>query len=444
MINVSMIAVMGMILMIIFMIVCGQFHGMIEEFGIELQLIESSLFSIIPFISSVLLTWFISVELPLVDTSICFVFIYFVFTINLTSPRKSLLYRVPVKNNMESSGKSSDVYIINTKVATVLYSLPIIYAPMLSIASHHRYMFVSWNHLSPILTSFLMSLLLMSVVVEHHMEYFMQYDVNSIKLTIEIIQLIGGASLITCLQTHSFFDDIKALAVSKSLVSTSIVLCAYSVAITIALHRYRHHIDNRSNSKQSKAFVFMISVIVYIFSMISAILFAVILNLPRQIFPVTAIGGLALAVYYFKYWLTASPREYIWSFFLVFTAGWSAAVTFQFFLDQTLSPLVVTFTWFVDVSIQNLCFIASSLVALAILLPALGHWIKIQEGKNKTYLPNSSRSLNMNAPFSKIPPPVFEVIYQIIAMSISAIELLVRELVCNVFPLLFTVVTLFI
>ena len=436
--NISIVLFMGLTLACFFLTMLGQFTPLLHELGFSMTHIETILFVTIPFISSVLITWFLSVEIPSFDASITFVCVYFVYQLHLYYPRTSNINTLNDKN-----------YVIPSNIVVWSHIVPMIVAPVLNYASHHQVLFTSFKHTLPLLISIVLPILLTSICLRDQISYFITSDKNTslFNQIISFIQLFSGAVLISSIQIHPFFDDLKGLSYkSKTFISIAICILAFDVAFTLGIQRIRHRLLSTGYDRKSFT-VLILSLLALLSTALGALLVSIILHLPRNVHPISVIGGLALLDYYNDDIHKTDLRSIIWVVIRVIIASWSIAVLFQYFLDQTVSSLAVTFQWIFDVTIQQLCGSAAAIVATSIVVSAIGKWIRLQSIETADYLPSLSSigSVTTNNSNSKwaLPTYTFELLFQFVAMLVAAMELLIREQVIFFLSILFIFQSLF-
>ena len=87
--NLGILFTLSILLCLLFLALAGQFRALRIEFESSFYFIESMLMTVIPLISSVILTWFVAVEFPSLDISFTFTVCYFLYALMLVAPRIS-------------------------------------------------------------------------------------------------------------------------------------------------------------------------------------------------------------------------------------------------------------------------------------------------------------------------------------------------------------------
>ena len=89
--NFPLVVVMGVSLISIFIIICAHFKSLLIEFENSFYFGEVVLFATTPLLSSVIISWFLCVEIPTLDLSFCFSTCYLLNTLWLIAPRANCL-----------------------------------------------------------------------------------------------------------------------------------------------------------------------------------------------------------------------------------------------------------------------------------------------------------------------------------------------------------------
>lgn len=465
-INFSLLVIMGQVLFALFVLICGNFDSIVQEFPAVLMSCESFLFASIPVYSAVILTWFICVEIPDVDTSICFTIVYYIFLMQLGPPHRSYLKTAKSSsNNLQEMNVYTKIddkdYVLSSQLILFLDIFPIFFTGIMSVCSHHMVMFSSMYHLFSPLVPSLLSFLLMSICLSSQRKYFTEGSLLSLDADgdgssvfqsfMEGLKFLCGALLIVFFQNNPAFDDIKLLVYHrKSIVSFGICTLAFLGALTLFLVRLRKKKNDEINSdyfsgkdgKRPWKFV-LFDTSLLIAAGVCAWLMAFILNLSMVISVSTAMAGMCLCQFYIsRPGAYGSIAEMLKPIVLVGFAAVVTGLNFLGFFNQTLSSLVLELTWVQDISIQHLCYLCSALGGAAIVLPAIGH-ITLYDSRNKGGIlpgenvgsPYGSKSSAPSRGYS-LPPRTFEVLFQFLAMVITALELLIREQVQVMLPII--------
>ena len=197
--NLSMTGVFGFVVLYIFLVLSGYFHSIRISFEGAFVIIEKILFTTLPLISSTIITWFFCLEVPVLDLSLCFSTVYFIHIYFLGQPRSSSLSSIYQNSN----------YILNNKIITQLYVLPIIISFILYVALHHNVLSSTFNMLNNLLICVLLPSILVTICIEHHINYWSDRVQLKMIQYCHIAKTVAVFLLLICLQNHSFFYDLK-------------------------------------------------------------------------------------------------------------------------------------------------------------------------------------------------------------------------------------------
>lgn len=237
--NFSLVVTMGIILIAIFIIILSKFKSLLIEFEYTFYYLEMLLFSIIPLLSSVIITWFLCVEIPSLDMSICFSTIYFVYIYTLATPRYSSHPSALIPT-------VSPIYTISLKVIKAMYDLPVVLSLVLHIAFHHNVLLDSWDRFLHVMISFLLPILYTIVAMESQMKYWPHKEITEMVQALGRYKLIVSFFLFYCLQDHPILDDLKTFSGFSNMTSSFLMLIS---AIQGSLAVYIHRVNTIKPSK---------------------------------------------------------------------------------------------------------------------------------------------------------------------------------------------------
>jgi hypothetical protein len=236
--NFPLVIVMGVVLIAIFLVICGHFKSLLIEFESSFHFVEVVLFATIPLLSSVIISWFLCVEIPSLSLPFCFSTCYSLYTIWLLSPRPSSHPSSATANSFEKTS----VYTLPAVVAKTVYAIPVIVSPLLHIALCHNVILSSARRQTDIANAFLYPLLCMLMCAESHIDYWNGYDENYrriLKLKLSDCKLATSALLFFFLQNHPVLDDLKSLSgLARPIASLFLCGAALLGSVTMYLHRY--------------------------------------------------------------------------------------------------------------------------------------------------------------------------------------------------------------
>jgi hypothetical protein len=195
-VNFPLIMVMGMILLGIFLIICTHFKSLLFEFETAFYFIEVMLFATIPLMSSVVISWFLCVEIPSLDLSLCFCTTYFLYVLWLGIPRKSS------HSNSTSERENGLLYAVPLEVMKMVYLVPVILSPILHIALHHNVLFDSFSRLSGLLIAILTPSLYMLICHERQIGYQTTKDIPKVIKAIGVLKSLCTTLLFVCMQVR--------------------------------------------------------------------------------------------------------------------------------------------------------------------------------------------------------------------------------------------------
>lgn len=230
--NFPLIIVMGILLIGIFMIICGHFKSLLDEFENSFYFAEVLLFSSIPLLSSVVITWFLCVEFPYIDLSLCFSTVYFLYILWICKPRFS-----SHPSAIETIAEIP-IYTIPTNIMTVIYTIPVILSPLFYIILHHNVLFDSYYRMNNFLSSILSPLLYMIICIEYQLEYYPMSEHKKIANSLSMNKMIFSILLFLCTINHPLLTDLKTVSgIGEPMVTFIIILAGIFGFLAIYIHR---------------------------------------------------------------------------------------------------------------------------------------------------------------------------------------------------------------
>ncbi len=243
---------MGIVIFYSYIVVLSRFKTVLHEFESLFYWFETLIFTTTPLLAryslihlltysltysltqllSIILTWFLCVEIPVIDMSYCFCTVYFVYMYILAYPRKSshpdlrnivgtvecishslthsltyllthLLTHSLVKAELDGSNASRVMpYVLPPDIITLMYIVPVVISPLLHCAIHWNTL-QYWNlsDLISLLTSALIPIVLMLYLADKHNPYYNRTDNNWQVLTHSLTHSLTRS--LTYLLTHS-------------------------------------------------------------------------------------------------------------------------------------------------------------------------------------------------------------------------------------------------
>lgn len=418
MLNFVVVIVQGLLLAYQFFVIAAFFRSVRFEFDTTFFFMETLIFSTLPLLSAILITWFVCVEFPSLDMPTVFSTAYFVYALFFCKPRPSSVAVVTASAASRDGGaRSSTRRVLTPAMTVVVYAVPVYLAPFIHAASHHHaiYRAVTTGSLHSILelaASSLYPLLLMSVAAERHVAMYppgaVPTEAHAVVGATKTVSLCG---LLACLQSHPFLVDLKA---ASRLTEPSATLLYVGMA---GLSTFGIFVSSRAQARQSGSALLAASpppieagkkgafaavgsssslnLLVTCFAAAVSLLIGIAARLPKSLLLMCALGGGLFAEYCQRWsghgrgwgaWLTGQA--------LVFAAGFCASIAALSATGPSLYFLDVTLSWHgVEVTIKQLCvgfmFVASSIFTVASL--ALQSRPAAASAANALLLPTSSR-----------------------------------------------------
>ena len=376
--NFPLVIVMGILLLMIFFVICAHFRSLLNEFAAGFYLIEVLLFATIPILSSAIISWFLCVEIPSIDLSFCFSSVYFAYTLWLGMPRRSS----HPSSFTSTSYEQTTVFILPRNVLIAVYAVPVLFTPLLHIALCHNVLVDSLSRLSGVIISFLFPLLLMMICLENHTGYWEEKDLDILLRRVSNVKMTCSAILFFLLQTHPMLDDLKKLSDLPASMSSAI-LCGIAVLMALVIYLHRT-ILIQFRAKRSQQADFTGARLedmtgLYVFSSMCAgccgALFAVFLGLsPLAIF--LAFEGAMTANNFYRYSSSSKPKSLtdfsvtygIPVLFMIFAAR---VVLFNFlYRTIVLTVFQLDFSLF-PMSMLEFCSGLDQLVVFAVSVPTI-------------------------------------------------------------------------
>jgi len=370
--NFPLIVVMGILLMGIFIIICGHFKSLLYEFESSFYYAEVVLFSSIPLLSSVIITWFLCVEFPYIDLSLCFSTVYFLHTLWICKPRLSS-HPSAIDTTAEIP-----IYTIPTNIMTVVYSIPIILSPLFYMILHHNVLFDSYYRMNNFLSSILAPLLYMIICVEHQLEYFPMNKHKSIANSISMNKMIFSILLFLCTLNHPLLSDLKAVSgVGEPLISFIMIGAGIFGFLAIYIHRLdtiKMYMKDYQWDQYEVRSARIADARVSICIAGCALLVGFLLGMPVSSLSITVTGAFSAADFYRR------PMFYTWStcpkiiagIFPVLMMMLATMITLVNFTSKTLLFMTFSFDWAVmPMNLQQFCARFWFTSCLAVAVPAL-------------------------------------------------------------------------
>lgn len=160
--NIPMLVVLSLVLLLLFFTVAGMFRGLRLEFDSFFYFMETFLFAVIPLLNASVVSWFISVEFPMMDLGFTFCTCYYLFLVVLAYPRMCSHPMTSQKN------KRANKFVLSFPVLYCMYAIPIVMSPILYLSLHHNVSMTSMHRLVGMVVAFFYPVLLVILAAERH------------------------------------------------------------------------------------------------------------------------------------------------------------------------------------------------------------------------------------------------------------------------------------
>lgn len=441
--NFTILGVMGVILSYTFLHIASAYRAMRIEFDSSFYFIETLMFATLPLLSSVIITWFICIEIPALDIPIVLSTVYFAYVLILCHPRQSSAPVAIVSAREQHERRVKNV--LAPSMALMVYAVPVFCSPIVHAAAHHHAIYRSFttgalHPIADVAISACYPLLLMCIAAEHQISYFsLKPDIFT--MGISVLKTVTFCALLFCLQAHPYFEEIKALSKLAEPYATLLYMAVGTLtAIGIALQHsasFNTSLSYASASPRKQSSLVRRVVTSSIAGAVCGLL-GVAVRLPKLVSIIAAVGGVLYSEYC-QNW-SGSGRGWIaWLFgqVLVFTAGLCLSVVGLTLTGTTLYFLDVELTWHgYSISMKQLCagftFVLSGVTTVVSLALQAQPATNVQ---SSNILPTSSGS-DLSLPSrthrpatssTTEPSPIFSLGYSSLLLVITAFELFVRE-----------------
>ena len=357
---------LGVILLFSFFVTIGHFRGIRNEFDEILLFLDQIMFANIPMVCSAVLSWFLCVELPVLDLSVCFAGIYFVYIVNIGKfiPRGALI---------------------------ITYSMPVIISPLLHICLHHNVLSNTLSRIAGLSISFLFPTLLMTLAAEYQIQGFDVANKDELQFNINAIKLTAALALLLCVQSHPMLDDLKVFC-SLPDHWASFVLSGALVFAFAAVQAHRQRAKELVElpgqlSPAEKLQLRLASPLVTLFVSLAALLTALLLDLPMHLYPSCVAGAICLAEHYQRISTEMISRSSSWSRIHLLIAAVVGGVVVGLvggaLAEKTLWNITISFDWLGGYHWDMRSFCLGCVIAgvLAALTPLMLSRAKLRRGK---------------------------------------------------------------
>ena len=356
-----------------------------------------------------------------IDLSICFSTCYFLYLLYFGKPRLS-------SNTRLSNTKEMNL-IISRNILNTMYITPLVLSPVLHLSLKvHILKYINMTHIASFCTSLLCPMLYVNTCMEQHIVHYVTEDKLREQLPVfGTVRLILSTLIFICVQGYSIFDDLKVFSSLHEPLASATV-CATAVLIIFCIYLQMsstYSLGQQNEGRSCQNYGITNSFFTTILA-ITCSLIGVLLNMSMVAIVVLIIWAISMAELYQRSWLSRNTAESLIWCILVLTASSSGAfVAFQFTL-KTIYHLNFQFIWQLNLSMQQLCYIFSVLIAVAVIVPTLAF------SKRQTYdiiitlLPHAFEENTIESNKANI-INMFSLCFQGCAYLFTALELTIRE-----------------
>lgn len=160
--NVPMLIVLSLVLLLVLFSVAGMFRGLRLEFDSLFYFMETFLFAVIPLVNASVVSWFVSVEFPMMDLGFTFCTCYYLFLVVLAFPR---MCSHPMSSHRN---KTANKFVLSFPVLYSMYAVPVVMSPILYLSLHHNVSMTSMHRLVGMVVAFFYPILLVILAAERH------------------------------------------------------------------------------------------------------------------------------------------------------------------------------------------------------------------------------------------------------------------------------------
>lgn len=430
--NLSLVFTMGILLFLTVVTMSSQFRNLLKEFSELFYFLETVIFASLPMIASVIVTWFLCVEVPTLDVSFCFSSVYFCYMVYLGRPRVS---SYPYTGSYAKDLKFRHTcFVLNGSLIRVMSSIPVVMSPLLAVA-------VKVNSLYSIRVtdfafSFLFPLFLMLMSNDQFSAYFPYDDQKYSILNSSSSKVISAAMLFVCVQGHPVFSDLKTFStLSDPLASAALCGAVMLGIVGVGIHRsdnIRDPDDDFTEQRQNTVSLVK-RIMVDVCMGAAGFLGGLLLRLPWSALFIAIVFPVALAEYYQRTNGKSDSESRVTNILIAILAAMSAAAIALCYCIETVFFYSFEFHWNAyNVGLREFSFLIVIMAALAVLSPMLLYDNKknaathLRLGRDiDSFLPTAMYDGFKGVVGAAINP--FQMIFSLGSAAVAFIELLVRE-----------------
>ena len=450
--NVALFMVLSIVLLLVFFGVGGMFRGLRIEFDGVFYFMETFMFAVIPLINSSVVSWFVSVEFPMMDLGLTFCSCYYLFLVVLAYPRVCSHPMNSQKN------KKANKFVLPFPVLYSMYIVPIVMSPILYLSLHHNVSMTSINRLVGMVVAVFYPIVLVILAAERHTDYYPEESRKAVSNFLFIGKVFSALGMVILLQSHDIIEEIKFFSgLAEPFASLSIIFSAGLLLLSALLKNLKKTYDTdalledesdvmgRPVSAYAQAGVspvLLTSLIEGCYT-VAVLMAYVILGIlsptqePRQAMITVVsvlLGCWSLAEYYEQQKQTQLSVDFgvqIKNAFCILAAGTSSAYGMHLFTSKHLQFLDFTLEWsFGAVTLQSLCTFSAVLTGAAVMIPAILYSPRESRSHNSSslgFVPSQGDNGSGSLIDVKTAENYASLMFVFFSIAMSGFELLIRE-----------------
>ena len=430
--NISLVLTMGILLFLTVITMSSQFQNLLKEFSGLFYFLETFIFAVVPLVASVIVTWFLCVEVPMLDISFCFSLVYFCYMVYLGRPRVSSF---PYSGSYAKDLKVRHTcFVLNGSLIKAMSSIPVVMGPLLAVAVKANSLYSI--QLTDFAFSFLFPFFLMLMIFDQFRAYFPLEEQNASMLNSSSSKVISAAMLFVCVQGHPLFADLKAFStLSDPLASAALCGAVMLCIVGVGIHRSETARDpDEDFTEQRQSTMSLIKrVMVDVCMGAAGFLGGLLLRLLWSALPVAVVFPIASAEYYQRTIGKPDSDSRVTNILIAILAAISAAAVALCYCMETVFFYSFEFHWDAyNVGLREFSFLVVIMAAFAVLSPMLLYDNKkssathLRLGRDvDTFLPTAMYDGFKGVSGAAINP--FQMIFSLGSAAVAFVELLVRE-----------------
>lgn len=430
--NVSLVLTMGILLFLTVITMSSQFRNLLKEFSGLFYFLETFIFAVLPLVASMIVTWFLCVEVPMLDVSFCFSLVYFCYMVYLGRPRVS---SYPYSGSYAKDLKFRHTcFVLNGPLVKVMNSVPLVISPLLAVAVKANSLLSI--RLVDLAFSFLFPLFLMLVTFDLELDYFPPDERKFMNLDLSSAKVLVAAMLFACIQGHPIFADLKAFSTLSDPLASAALCGAVMLAIVgVGIYRSENVRDpDEDFTEQRQSTMSLIKrVMVDVCMGAAGLLGGVLLRLPWSALPIAVVFPVSLAEYYQRTSGKPDAESRVTNVLIACLAAVSAAAIALCYCMETVFFYSFEFHWDAyNLGLREFSFLITVMAAFAVLSPMFlydkskSEATHLRLGRDvDSFLPTAMYDGFKGIPGAAINP--FQMFFSLGSAAVAFVELLVRE-----------------